>query len=298
MQVCRWATLGLQGGLLSALVAPLPLTSVVVSMDAAAEAGAMEAAWARAVTQRCHAAYTACAALPAWWTAAEHPPPNSVAVGWSPPCLRTTAVQFQYSQSAVLQAVEAERLQSAADGATTTSSSALREVDRSAGGGDPRPESKRRRKDGDETCTTARTTVVAASPLAMNWHCRAAEQGAASSRRRSSGGAEVTVGATGLRHGVTAKNRSKAGSRLCRVALHAAVKAALGSAASPATGAAQQGRVGGAGATAVDAAAVTAKAPHEAHCAALAAFKASTPFVGWEGVTQRKLAALLGELRP
>ena len=350
MQVCRWATLGLQGGLLSSLVAPLPLTSVVVSVDAAAEAGAMEAAWARAVAQRCHAAYAACDALPTLWTAAaKHDYAPGGVVGWSPPRLSTTAVQFQYSQSA---AVEAVRLQSAADGATPSSSSASRESD------DQRPEPKRRRMDSDGTCTAR--AVVAASPLAVNWHCRAAEEGAANGkgRRRNNGGAEVTVGATGLRHGMTAKNRSKAGSRLCRVALYAAVKAPLGSAAPPATstdtqpvrnqdqqplcrqttpprqavyttptrtvwkgtlgtdgrglrlflqaslppaaGAAHEGSVEGraAAAVVVGSIAVTAKAPLEAHCAALAAFKASAPFVGWEGVTQRKVAALLGELLP
>jgi hypothetical protein len=59
----------------------------------------------------------------------------------------------------------------------------------------------------------------------MNWHCRAGEAGG--KRRSPSGGSEVTVGATGLRHGATAKNRAKAGSRLCRATLRTATRSFL-----------------------------------------------------------------------
>jgi hypothetical protein len=69
--VCRWAALGLQGGLLSSLVAPLPLTSVVVSRDPAAAPGAEAAAWARAVAGRCTAAFHSSATLPALWSLAQ-----------------------------------------------------------------------------------------------------------------------------------------------------------------------------------------------------------------------------------
>jgi hypothetical protein len=60
----------------------------------------------------------------------------------------------------------------------------------------------------------SRALPATAMPLALHWHRCAATPPAGKAGKDS--GVEVTVGATGLKQGMAAKDRPKAGSRICR----------------------------------------------------------------------------------
>jgi len=242
-KVCRWILLGLQGALLSRWVAPVLLSSVVVSADPRSTPAAMEQALDRAVVERCKAVFANSAALKVLW--------GSQTIGgcsWAVPTASVCSNQFTRSLSSVEMALQASsegkrdgsgevcvdmglagrdleegqglnsRICYVAGGAVKSTeelppTSSVREVEQIVTS-DNRKRVKTRHATGFPLPhNMAREKSTCASPLAMNWHR------IAGNKQGSKGdGVEVTLGATGLRHGMTSKDRSKAWSRVSRAA--------------------------------------------------------------------------------
>lgn len=242
-KVCRWILLGLQGALLSRWVAPVLLSSVVVSADPRSTPATMEQALDRAVVERCKAVFANSAALKVLW--------GSQTIGgcsWAVPTASVCSNQFTRSLSSVEMALQASsegkrdgsgevcvdmglagrdleegqglnsRICYVAGGAVKSTeelppTSSVREVEQIVTS-DNRKRVKTRHATGlPLPRNMAREKSACASPLAMNWHrITANKQGP------KGGGVEVTLGATGLRHGMTTKDQSKAWSRVSRAA--------------------------------------------------------------------------------
>mmetsp|Transcript_36323 Transcript_36323/g.50453 ORF Transcript_36323/g.50453 Transcript_36323/m.50453 type:complete len:284 (-) Transcript_36323:25-876(-) len=210
-KICRWALLGMQGGVLSNWVAPISLESVVVSIDPASTRDDMSMALERGIRDRASQVYKSNNQIEDLWNLRSYglsTEQTSVVANlegsslslphslWKPPMVYVCEETFAYSKSDIMTKMK------------SSEKCDVQKIDESVCKFSRERMSKRQCRGHEK-----KKNRVDASPLGINWFSTMDE--------KLGSLVEVTIGATGLRQGFTVKCKQKGASRLSRATFHA-----------------------------------------------------------------------------